>query len=1008
MPWFLALLLILSTYPIFLHADYPVTVDDPRIKFSPRMYGRTTVVVNDTMYVYGGRTSLGAIYTNNMYRYNFNQDTGIVNMSMVDQKNAGPNCSFCGAVMMDETRMLILTHDFANATEEDSENIMQVVRPFVFDFETLTWSSNSTTPRYNASMNSTFTMRAKHSTVLGGDGLIYTIGGVSFFNESIRDNPSWYYDMKNDYYGIIQPNSDSIDIFPIGGNAFNLANGNIGSVLGGRGSDIEGYYGSQYMFVLNTYNKSWEIPTNITNYNDDNVIACEGSTMQLSANNTIAYIFGGIKTGSNSSDYIYSRLRVLNIRNFTWLSTAERNDNYHVQPRSYASSAIIGNKYFIVAFGNSLRKRSDLKDVNIFALPSIMPNGIDLAPENNKEVIIHLLSSILNNVNSISLHRVSTSIVLFIIFIVLTATVFGFIIAFVVNRKRIKDTNIHLLQAISKNIWNRRAGELLSTQLYGFIAKSVLVLILLSFILYFMHSIINSSVSFTEESIDVTTITFPGWAYLSINDVYGQDFPQLFCSHINAPDDVACGNTTILDRTLFSPSFVEQAGDTQCHLYDSISNVTVVSQDRAVLRFYHMGFAYHLQQAVHLQFYEPHKNPNRVLFRNETIPGYDVKFMDDWLASESNSGSKSDDLSRVVSVHPDSTMYIQFETVYTHQIDPDSWWNFVGIFPKYIYTSELSITHTEPMSRGTYAKTEGQEAVVLGDIVISPKTFSQRIITEKRDTTIVSSLGVVGGIVGILLAIQVFLFGARPPKPWGIVHTTTIRSSIKDKRQRILEKYFSVPDAQSVPFVTPVHQRFSSIYELNSSDNHHDHEEQLIEENVLLDDEGLKLDHDVDETLSKTPILDAAMDIKDTLKDLQERLGHLEGRNQMLELVLKAYYIDDRIFQELHKPSSSEPSRKDGQLCKKLQQILLIIRSFHRLEKENSTGPFHCCKAANLQSCKAAKLQSCKAGTKAAKLQSWNKSCRSAKLQSWNKSCKAAKLQSCNFDGICIVMSQLG
>ncbi|KAG2204366.1 hypothetical protein INT47_009408 [Mucor saturninus] len=806
MPWFLALLLILSTYPIFLQAEYPVTVNDPKIKFSPRMYGRTTVVVNDTMYVYGGRTSLGAIYTNNMYRYNFNQDTGIVNMLMVDQKNAGPNCSFCGAVMMDETRMLILTHDFANATEEDPENIMQVVRPFVFDFETLTWSSNSTTPRYNASMNSTFTMRAKHSTVLGDDGLIYTIGGVSFFNESIRDNPSWYYDMKNDYYGIIQPNSDSIDIFPVGGNAFNLANGNIGSVLGGRGSDIEGYYGSQYMFVLNTYNKSWEIPTNITNYND-NEIVCEGSTMQLSANNTIAYIFGGIKTGSNSSDYIYSRLRVLNIRNFTWLTTAERNDNYHVQPRSYASSAIIENKYFIVAF----------------------------------------------------------------------AMAFGFIIAFVVNRKRIKNTNIHTLQAISKNIWNR--------------------------------SIINSSVSFTEESIDVSTITFPGWAYTSINDVYGQDFPQLFCSHINSPDDVACGNITILDRTLFSPSFVEQAGDTQCYLYESISNVTVVSQDRAVLRFYHMGFAYHLQQAVHLQFYEPHKNPNRVLFRNETIPGYDVKFMDDWLASESNSGSKNDDLSRVVSVHPDSTMYIQFETVYTHQIDPDSWWNFVGIFPKYIYTSDLSITHTEPMSRGTYAKTEGQEPVVLGDIAISPKTFTQRIITEKRDTTIVSSLGVVGGIVGILLAIQVFLFGARPPKPWGIVHTTTIRSSIKNKRQRILEKYFSISDAQSVPFVTPVHQRFSSIYELNSSDNHHDHEKQLIEENVLLDDEGLILDHDVDEALSKTPILDAAMDTKDTLKDLQERLGQLEGRNQMLELVLKAYYIDDRIFQELHKPSSSEPSR---------------------------------------------------------------------------------------------------
>lgn len=226
-------------------------------------------------------------------------------------------------------------------------------------------------------------------------------------------------------------------------------NGNIGSVLGSNVGE-DSYYGPQYLFVLNTYNKSWEIPTNLTDLDGD-LLPCEGATMQLSANNTIAYIFGGARH-STDGGHIYSKMRVLNIKNLTWLRTSEREDAYHVLPRSYASSAIIGNKYFIVAFGLFLQ---ELKNVNIFRLPRVMSTHV-LAPENDKEVIMNLISSMKDADSTQSLNLIDSSTVLFIIFVVSTAIAFAFIVIFVVNRKRIKESNIYLLQVISKSIWTRR------------------------------------------------------------------------------------------------------------------------------------------------------------------------------------------------------------------------------------------------------------------------------------------------------------------------------------------------------------------------------------------------------------------------------------------------------------------------------------------------------------------------------------------------------------------------
>ncbi|KAI7888317.1 uncharacterized protein EV154DRAFT_484179 [Mucor mucedo] len=199
---YLLQLIIFRTCLTLVGAEYPVTIDDPDIKFSPRLFGRSTVMVNDTMYVYGGQSALSVGSSNDMYAHDFNVNTGVVNMLKVQQKNAGPMCAFCGAVMLNNTHMMILTNEFINATMDVPESD-RVVRPYIFDFKTFTWFTNPTPPSYNTSLSIAFNLRTLHSTVLSADGMIYTMGGISYYQISTLSPYTWYYDPVKHGYDIV-------------------------------------------------------------------------------------------------------------------------------------------------------------------------------------------------------------------------------------------------------------------------------------------------------------------------------------------------------------------------------------------------------------------------------------------------------------------------------------------------------------------------------------------------------------------------------------------------------------------------------------------------------------------------------------------------------------------------------------------------------------------------------------------------------------------------------------
>lgn len=341
------------------------------------------------------------------------------------------------------------------------------------------------------------------------------------------------------------------------------------------------------------------------------------------------------------------------------------------------------------------------------------------------------------------------------------------------------------------------------------------------------------------------------------------------------------------------PSFPQQRRTTKCYMYKTANESMQLYSYNPTVQFTHVGGAYSEVEAVFIQFYEPSKNPNRVLFFNESPEAVGFAEMDNFKDSERRAGTSREVMKQILLAYPESDISVQYEVVHRKSIDPNRVWNYVGAYPIYILSTELGISHNDAIDRGRNKRME--PGTPLGYIRVTPNRFQNRVITEKRDTTILSVLGSIGGIVSVLFGLYAVLFGTKPKGPWGIVQKSSLIPSQKNKKLNELEDYFDISEVQGIPFVSPVHQRYNDIYNKNMSKN------KKLEEEPLLK----RLDIEQHQTGDPT--------------DMCHRLEQLEGRNQILELVLKTYYVDDEIFRQLKKfrqrhPTSSYNSPITGDL----------------------------------------------------------------------------------------------
>jgi hypothetical protein len=141
----------------------------------------------------------------------------------------------------------------------------------------------------------------------------------------------------------------------------------------------------------------------------------------------------------------------------------------------------------------------------------------------------------------------------------------------------------------------------------------------------------------------------------------------------------------------------------------------------------------------------------------------------------------------------------------------------------------------------------------LGTFVVAPAAYQTTVYKESKIYSLLNALGFVGGVVGLVFGFQAWLFGYRPRSPWGVVHRWSV-GDMKRSLLRGLQNNFKTE--AGIPLVHPVHKRFSQ-----------------------------------QQQPGYTPYSPFDAD--------PDRISKVEERMQVLELLFKAYYVDDEVFRSL-------------------------------------------------------------------------------------------------------------
>lgn len=299
--------------------------------------------------------------------------------------------------------------------------------------------------------------------------------------------------------------------------------------------------------------------------------------------------------------------------------------------------------------------------------------------------------------------------------------------------------------------------------------------------------------------------------------------------------------------SIFTPTFADNLGAINCFLFRSTTDFQMTSTSGANngsrLLFTFFGDQSISYGRIHVSAYPKEMDPNAKLYNlQDSIP----LLMSDADVLNWQNGERNDiQATNVYTIQPFTYSAMSYDLV-DHRYLQSVGWNYVGFLPISNSTPEIETNFRQEAPNPNYTATHSD----LGFMAVFPETFANITDREVKMYTLLNALGFVGGIFGLLVALQTWLFGYRPRSPWGIVQRWSI-GDMKRSLLRGLSKSFRTTDS-GVPFIDPVHHRFS-MQNLASLAN---------------------------ETEA-------------------ERVSRVEERLQVLEMLFKAYYVDDELFRSL-------------------------------------------------------------------------------------------------------------
>ncbi|KAG2214245.1 hypothetical protein INT47_000801 [Mucor saturninus] len=786
--------------------------------------GMAAAQSNNSLYLFGGENATTA-YTNDLYQ--LTQTSTSYDWKIVEQKNRPNGTVYSKAIITADGQNMVLLGGMSNSTFGRGLPL----QIYNFNFATQTWSAHLQNGVTNITepipANFVFNREYFSATYDAKNQKTYVYGGAitklnTIFNTlHVYDSEFKATALKATPYG------------RYGHTTSILSTGQL-VVIGG----VNGATGT-----LADMTSVWVYDPSSDNWTGQNVSAPQGTPSTGSDRTAVVtsddkiILFGGDSGSIQRTRQYLNSIAILDTKTWSW--SIPSITGIPPSRRSFAVGGILDDKHLTVAFGSS--SNSYYNDINTYDLQS----GAWLQSFSESS------SSGDGSVSKGLIAGVTVAAVVLLVIILFLLWKFQSYIRWLVTR-------------IHNDIWKPRTGEPVWAETGRIVSQVFFLFFFVMFLYFVIRQAIDSPnvvqrIEYSTASVEVPDVRFcydgfPAQSAVSTNGDSGA--PGVSCQTDNG---YSCSQfVKTLDMSIFQPTFSDNLGAVNCFLFRAPEEFQLTSTSGANngsrLLFTLYGDQATTYGRVHVSIFPKKMDPNAKIYPlGDDIVNYLSEFdVLNWQNAERNDLQATN----VFTIAPFTYSALSYDIVNHKYLQPVGW-NYVGFLPVTNSTPEIESNFRSEAPNPTYSSGHTD----LGLVAVFPQSYAILEDREVKMYTLVNALGFVGGIFGLLIGAQAWLFGYRPRSPWGVVH----RWSTGSRKQSLLsglQAQFKTADS-GIPLVHPVHHRFSK---------------QVIA--------GME------------PETEA------------QRVSRVEERMQILELLFKAYYVDDEVFRSLDNAAGGPLSNK--------------------------------------------------------------------------------------------------
>lgn len=272
---------------------------------------------------------------------------------------------------------------------------------------------------------------------------------------------------------------------------------------------------------------------------------------------------------------------------------------------------------------------------------------------------------------------------------------------------------------------------------------------------------------------------------------------------------------------------------------------------------------------VHISVYHPDRDPNKVVYNISDQPNLTSADIQEWIRRDRNDQETANTYTAEINTY--SSIGYQLKN---HHYLLNVPWNTVGFAQSRNSTPEIETSFRTSI--------QDDALMVRNTLDVYPTSFMEIEEEDQRIDTLMSTFGLIGGMLSLFTFILTRMYGARPPSMHGWIMKLPFSKPTRSIERHLLQSFGSL--GEPIPFIHPIDQHLLSDQQLQE----HNLEEASpsARRNSMEEDLHIKL-HRMEETH-------------------QQEINGLKRRLQLMELVIKAYYMDDEVFSRLHDAHRAE------------------------------------------------------------------------------------------------------